>query len=40
VCVAIARRDVRKEVVANTPGLERAGGLKVFKFEEDSAALS
>lgn len=29
-----------KEVIANTTGLERAGGLEVFKFEEGSAVLS
>jgi hypothetical protein len=38
--VAITRSDVCKEVIANAAGLERAGGLEVFEFEEDSAALS
>ncbi len=38
--VAIARSDVCEEVIANATGLERAGGLEVFEFEEDSAALS
>lgn len=38
--IAIVRNDVRKEVIANASGLERAGGLEVFEFEEDSTALS